>query len=206
MNLSMADERVNEVLDYWFSDIGNGFELGDQNRLWYTGGEAIDNAIKQRFGPLLEEALTGKLDGWAVTAKGALALIVLLDQFTRNIYRGTAKAFAGDSHAVSLVERGLSKGFDQQLTYLQRSFFYMPLEHSECEQHQMLCVKLFEALVADVPPEGKRVIQSSLDYALKHAGIIQQFGRFPHRNDALGRPSTEQEKLYLDSGGDRFGQ
>ena len=132
--------------------------------------------------------------------------MILLDQFTRNIYRGDARAFAGDPQARELVKQGLATGLDKALTPIQRSFFYMPLEHSESLQDQDQCVALFEQLLEEVPQQGKAVIQSSLDFAIKHRDIIRQFGRFPHRNQAIGRSSTPEEQAYLNSGGARFGQ
>ncbi|ARN73651.1 DUF924 family protein [Oceanicoccus sagamiensis] len=199
-------QAIDDILRYWFADIGAGFEVTAQHKLWYSGGPAVDKAIERQFGGWVAQALEGELAAWQATAQGTLALVILLDQFTRNIYRGSAQAFAGDPLAQTLVKQGLRAGLDSQLTAVQRSFFYMPLEHSESIADQQTCVALFEQLLGEVPAAGKATIQSSLDFALKHRDIIAQFGRFPHRNEALGRGTTAQEQAYLSGGGARFGQ
>ncbi|WP_101758783.1 DUF924 family protein [Oceanicoccus sp. KOV_DT_Chl] len=203
----MSDNNsITQVLDYWFADIGDGFDVQQQNKLWFMGGVAVDEEISRLFSEGVQRALRGELDHWSSTAQGMLALIVLLDQFPRNIYRGDSRAFDGDERAQRWVDRGLAQAMDQQLGYIQRLFFYMPLMHAEDVVQQQQGVECFQQLLADIPAAGKAIIQSSLDFAIKHQQIIQQFGRFPYRNVVLARESTAAEQAYLDRGGPRFGQ
>ncbi|MFA7554951.1 MAG: DUF924 family protein [Spongiibacteraceae bacterium] len=200
-------DGIEAILDYWFGDIGAGFEVSQQQHArWFGGSKEVDVAIKQQFGTLVEQALQGLLQHWWQVPGGVLALVLLLDQFTRNIYRGTARAFAGDSQAKAMVVAALQQQLDQQLTFIQRSFFYLPLEHSEVLEDQQRSVELFEQLLQQAPVAGQARLQSSLKYAVHHRDIIQRFGRFPHRNKALGRQSTVAELDFLMQGGARFGQ
>ena len=198
--------RIQSIIDYWFADIGTGFHIKQQHQLWYGASPAVDQHIKQCFGSEVASALTGALSSWAATAHGSLALVLLLDQFARNIFRGSAQAFAGDHRAREIVEHALKAGFDRQLSFIQRSFLYMPLEHSESLLDQHRSVELFQQLLQQVPPAGHAAITSSVEFAKKHRDIILRFGRFPHRNKALGRLMTADEQAYLRAGGARFGQ
>jgi uncharacterized protein (DUF924 family) len=202
-------QLITTILDYWFSDIGEGFELRQQHKRWYSGDTCVDQHIKQHFAEIFERAVDGHLSHWAVASgsvSSLMALVIVLDQFGRNIYRGSARAFSGDVLARAVVNKGLQQGLDQRLSYMQRSFFYMPLEHSESLADQHRGVELFEQLWRQAPAEGKATIKSSLDFAIRHRKIIARFGRFPHRNQVLGRASTDEEQAYLDGGGARFGQ
>lgn len=201
-----AQSLIGSIIDYWFADIGEGFDLKQQHKRWYFGGREVDDDIERRFKSWVDKALSGHLNNWADTAEGVLALVLLLDQFPRHIYRGSAGAFAGDDLALQWVHQALLKGHDRQLTAVQRSFFYMPLEHAESLLEQDRCIELFEQLLAEVPEQGKVAIQSSLDFAIKHRHIIQRFGRFPHRNQALGRIASADEEAFLLEGGARFDQ
>lgn len=200
------DEAVSGILQFWFNGIEDGFDVGGQTDLWFKGSEAVDREIRQRFGGLVESALAGELSHWQQHRDSALALVILLDQFTRNIYRGSADAFAGDARARGVVEMALERSFDRRLGFVRRTFLYMPLMHSETLSDQQRCVTLFEALLSEVPAEGKPMISSNLKFARQHRQLIEQYGRFPHRNAALGRPSTAAEIAYLEGGGARFGQ
>jgi uncharacterized protein (DUF924 family) len=195
-----------EILRFWFADIGDGFDVECHNRLWYSGGSAFDDKIRQRFGEQVALALAQQITDWSQTPEGALALVILLDQFTRNIYRASANAFAGDAQAREMVRAGLAARQDRHLTFVQRCFFYMPLEHSESLSDQHQCVILFEDMLQQVPEHGKPFIKSNLRFAVHHREIIERFGRFPHRNTVLNRASTELELEYLQKGGARFGQ
>lgn len=207
LQISAGDESsIAAILTFWFGDIGDGFDIAKQSTLWFSGGPEIDNEIRERFGPLLRRALLGDLDSWRERADSCLALVLVLDQFSRNIYRGRAEAFAGDQQAREVVGQALRAGFEQQLSYIQRTFLYMPLMHSERLQDQRRCVELFEALLRAVPEEGRPVIANNLDFARKHLQLIEQFGRFPYRNEVLERETTQQEMMYLLNGGARFGQ
>lgn len=206
-NRQQRDEKaVDAILRYWFADIGDGFDIGKQQALWFGSSLEVDRDIDARFGALLRLALLGELDNWCLRADSCLAWILLLDQFTRNIYRGRPEAYAGDAQARAAVRNALQRGFESQLSFMQRTFLYMPLMHSEQLEDQQRCLECFEALLREVPEQGKSVIENNLQFARQHFEIIQQFGRFPYRNDVLGRESTQSELVYLLEGGARFGQ
>lgn len=192
-----------EILDFWFQ--GTGLESGAAIQRWFNGGKAVDQAIEQGFSNDVAIALDGGHTAWAGSAKGRLALILLLDQFTRNIYRGSATAFAGDNRAVNLCQEGIDTGMEPTLAPFERAFFLMPLEHSECLSNQNRSVTQFEALANNVPAQLRKSMQSFAGYARQHRDIIQRFGRFPHRNEALQRQSTRAELAFLEQG-PRYGQ
>lgn len=171
-----------DVIDFWT-------EAGPQK--WFVRDAAFDDAIRSRFGELHFAAARGELHGWRETPEGALALLILLDQFPRNIFRGSAHAFATDPLARGVTRAAIARGFDQQVDGALRSFFYLPFEHSENLTDQDEGVALCEALG---DPE-------TLKWAILHRDIIARFGRFPHRNRALGRETTPQEQAFLDEGG-----
>ncbi len=206
MSLGKDNRQVKELLDFWFGDSKNDPDWREQHRRWYGGGQKLDNDILQRFGNLVVQALAGELSAWQQSPDACMALLILLDQFPRNIYRGSARAFAGDEQARAALALALDGGFETSLSIVERSFLYMPLEHSESLGDQQHCVALFERLLAEVPRSFKGNIRNSLDFARKHRDIILLFGRFPHRNTLLGRESTMEERRYLDEGGARFGQ
>ncbi|MCK0536605.1 DUF924 family protein [Alcanivorax quisquiliarum] len=195
-----------DVLDYWF---GNGLQRGwpepPRDALWFAGGAAADAEIERRFGSLVEAALSKELVDWESQPFPRLALLILLDQFTRNIHRGTARAFAGDHRAVTLVNEGLALGMDRKLPWVGRVFFYMPLMHAEDLALQQKCIKCFAGLVDEAPPEVAGHMRTNLAYAREHAEVIERFGRFPHRNEALLRESTPEEIDYLRDA-NRYGQ
>lgn len=195
-----------EVLDFWLGEDCNSPDWTEDNRRWYGGGEGFDFIIRDRFAPLVERALAGDLANWKRSARASMALIILLDQFTRNIFRSSPRAFEGDELARSVLDTALTRGFDRSLSYKERCFFYMPLEHSESLADQQRCVELFEALLAEAAVAYQANIGSSLNFAIKHRDIIREFGRFPHRNEILGRIATPEEIRYLADGGARFGQ
>jgi uncharacterized protein (DUF924 family) len=169
-------------------------------KLWWGKDAAIDADLRERFGSTLAAARRGELDGWAETARGRLALVIVLDQMSRNIHRGSPEAFAGDAKARDLVHAGLERGHDRELPPDQRVFMYMPLEHSESLAEQDQCVALFQALADEVAATdaelGKRYAYY-LTFADRHREIIARFGRFPHRNAVLGRESTAEELEFL---------
>ncbi len=172
-----------EVVAFW-RDAGE--------KKWFDKDEAFDRLIAERFAGLHAEATAGRLSRWADTPDGALALVLILDQFSRNLFRGTARAFAQDAVAAEEARRALDAGFHEKVAPALRVFFYMPFMHSEAIADQERCVLLFHAVVGAT--EG-------LKYALEHAEIIRRFGRFPHRNAALGRHTTPAERAFLDGGG-----
>lgn len=192
------DPRADELLDYWFGPKG-GPEWGKLRKLWFGGGPEVDEECRTRFGNLHVEADAGDLDAWRDSPEDCLALVILLDQFSRNLYRGTWKAFASDAKALALAQHAIAKGWDQQFEPVQRWFFYLPFEHAEDLRAQHRALELFSALPDD---ENRKI---AVDFAQKHLDVIAKFGRFPHRNEMLGRPSTPEETKYLAEGGARFG-
>jgi uncharacterized protein (DUF924 family) len=210
MTISNAQATPNDVLDFW---LGDGVQLGwptqNMSKRWFGGGAALDEDIKSRFGARVLQALDGNLGDWAhaaaTPALGQLAHVILLDQFTRNVFRGQARAFSGDTQAQQLVMQAIASQADTQLPWVGRVFMYMPLMHSESRPLQTECVTRFTALASDAPQELKEHLQGNLDFARQHADIIERFGRFPYRNAVLGRTSTAEEEAFL-ANGPRFGQ
>ena len=206
MLLSMAISQAEEVLAFWFGEQRNDAAwLAERNALWFGGKPETDASIRERFASLTQAAREGKLDAWAQEPRGLLALVILLDQFSRSLFRGTPEAFAQDAKARALVHRAHGQGWAEGYTPLERIFLAMPLMHSEAIDEQEQCVVLFQELEA-AASEGPiaDTVRSSLDYARRHLVIIERFGRFPHRNDTLGRKSTPAEVEFLKQPGSRF--
>ncbi|WP_017298346.1 DUF924 family protein [Nodosilinea nodulosa] len=193
-------ERVEEILRFWFGDPAdlNG-EYGQQRQVWFKKDPAFDVAIRRRFLADVERAIAGNLDGWRSQPRPCLALVLLLDQFPRNLFRGEGRSFAGDRAALAAAYHALDNGYDQQVLPVERIFFYLPLEHSENLANQERSVELVRSLYAAHPE-----FESTLDYALRHREVIQRFGRFPHRNAVLGRETTPEEAAFLQQPGSRF--
>src|SRR5262245_8150691 len=198
--------EVEQVLDFWLGGCGADGALDPAKRkMWFGDGRKHDGEIRRRFGALHERAARGELDpGWAQHARGRLALIVTLDQFSRHIHRDTGAAFARDAQAQRLAADGIAVALDLALIPAARSFFYLPLEHAEDIALQRLSVESFRRLCEDVAPAWRKDYDSFLDYAQRHHDIIARFGRFPHRNTALGRPSTDEELEFLKQPGSSF--
>lgn len=196
-----------DVLAFWFGDpaLQRDWPAQDPNPLWFGGGPELDAQIRARFGPLVDAALDGGLYEWEARLGTRLALIVLLDQLSRNVFRGTARAFAGDGRAQKLVLQTLALAQDADLPRAGRVFLYMPLMHAESVVLQHECVRLFTALRDGSPPELHDTLAGNLRSAQQHRDIIEKFGRFPHRNAVLGRPHTPAEESFLKDG-PRFGQ
>jgi uncharacterized protein (DUF924 family) len=159
-----------------------------------------------RFGALVERAARGELASWADGPRRRLSLILLLDQFPRNMFRGTARAFATDAQALALTLSGMQSAADAALEVVERIFFYMPLQHAESREVQEESVAAYRRLLAEAPPELHEHFASTLRSAENHRGIIERFGRFPYRNQVLGRSSTPEERDWLSAGGSRFAQ
>ena len=168
---------------------------------WYTADDQLDEEIRHRFGAAIEHARTGALSDWQETAAGALALVILLDQFTRNAYRGTAAAFSGDATARQVARDALDRGFDRVLPIPGRLLLYHPFEHSEDPEDQCRSVALFAGFAVISPSQWREYIDSFLRYARAHQEVIERFGRFPHRNAVLGRESTPAERAWLSTHG-----
>lgn len=190
--------EAGRVLDFWFGTPGSALHGTDRSE-WFRKDTDFDAEIRNRFGPLIEQALRGELESWAGSAESALAQIILLDQFTRNAFRDTPRAFAGDARALALARAMVGNRQDELLDAKQRSFAYLPFEHAEGIAMQEESLRLYGRL-ADAAPETA----NSLDYARKHHAIVQRFGRFPHRNIVLGRRSTVEELEFLKQPGSRF--
>lgn len=193
------------VLDFWFGNAGDDTAIAQsQQKLWWSKNTEVDADMRRRFGDLVKTAAAGKRDDWAQHAHGRLALILLLDQFPRNMYRDTPRAFAYDPLAGQLALAGIASGDDRELRAIERVFFYLPLEHSESAELQERSVALFTALAAGVPAADRKTFTGYLDYAVRHRDVIHRFGRFPHRNHILGRTSTEEEIAFLKQPGSSF--
>ena len=192
------DAQAQTVLDFWFLPPDNpGY--GQSRAEWFRKDEAFDARIAERFGALIDDALAGGLRAWEATPHGALARLIVLDQLTRNVHRGTPRAFAGDAQALALAQSLTDQGLDQQLPPMLRAFAYLPFEHAEDLAMQARAVELFQLLSQAQPG-----FESMLDYAQRHQEVIARFGRFPHRNAILGRPSTPQEVAFLRQPGSSF--
>jgi len=189
---------IDRLLDFWFGPLGDDGTVDREHRvLWFYPSEDFDQRCREGFAGDLARAARGDLDPWASTPHGRLALIILLDQFSRNIYRGTARAFAQDAKAFALCEEGVADGMDRALRPAERLFFYLPLEHAEDRTAQQRSVERFERLCDEVSSEQRPLFEDFLDYARRHRAIIERFGRFPHRNKPLGRASTAEECEFL---------
>jgi len=174
-----------EILQFWFSERARA--------LWFEKDAAFDADIRDRFGPLVHQAQMGAFDAWRSSADGALALLLLLDQFARNIHRGEAKAFLGDDRARTVADEAVRRGFDQRYPFPDRIFFYLPFEHCETLANQDRFIALLEGCVR----EFGEVAAEYLEYGHHHRTIIKRFARFPHRNEALSRETTEEEAEFL---------
>lgn len=187
-----------EILDYWFGDSEpDSDELERRIDLWFEAGPEVDTEIATRFGDALREAQRGSLEDWKGTARGRLALIVLLDQFSRNLHRGTEAAFATDIDALRLCLEGIELGLDRELSTVERAFFYMPLQHAEVLSAQEKSVQMFEALEATCADAIRPHMHRFLLSARSHRNIVAKYGRFPHRNRVLGRQCTDAEEDFL---------
>jgi uncharacterized protein (DUF924 family) len=192
------DERARDVLDIWFGAPGSA-TFGKDRKLWFKRDVAFDSLLRERFGALLDAAGNGELDTWAATPLGALALVIVLDQFSRNCHRGTAQAFAYDAHALRIAKQMVTNGADVQLPdEFHRAFAYLPFEHDETMDSQRESLRLFKLF--ETHPQAASYYRS----AVRHANIIERFGRFPHRNALLGRASTEEELRFLRKPGSSF--
>ena len=186
-----------EVLAVWFGAPGSP-ERGQSRPVWFRKDAAFDDAIRTRFGAAVETAIAGGFADWDAAAEGALAHVLLLDQFTRNVFRDTPRAFAGDARALAIAEAAVARGFDRALDPFGRWFLYLPFEHAEDPEAQKRSLALFGALAQETGDP------SPLEWAQKHADVIFRFGRYPHRNAILGRASTPEEEAFLALPGSRF--
>jgi len=184
--LSSTLNTVSQILNFWFGEPSEP-NYGQFRPIWFMSSPEFDNLVKAQFLALYTQAKEGTLDNWVDTPQGILALILLLDQFPRNMFRNQAQAFETDQKACLLAKKAISEGYDQQLALFMQPFIYMPLEHSENKEDQRLSVNLFQKL-GDL---------NYLNYALQHQEVINRFGRFPYRNSVLGRMNTPEETQFL---------
>ena len=182
----MSDIGPEDVLKFWFEECSSSD--------WFSRSDAFDAGLQARFGVTLEAAAAGELDSWMQTDRGALALLIVLDQFSRNLFRGSPRSFAQDAKALDIARQLVDAGKDRQFGEFEKLFLYMPFEHSEDLPDQERCVELV----------GNLADKSYLEYAIAHRDVIAEFGRFPHRNGVLGREMTSAEQDYLDGGGRDF--
>ena len=206
-------DEARQVRDFWFGQLPMSAQaLNQRIKLWFPGDVPAevqrerDEGIRRRFGALVERAGKGELASWADSPRRCLSLIVLLDQFPRNIYRGTPQAFAYDDQALDLTLAGMQSAADGALDVVERIFFYMPLQHCEARDVQDESVAAYRRLLTEAPQEFREVFEASAQSAEQHRSIIAKFGRFPHRNEVLGRQSTAEEEAWLDGHTDRMGQ
>jgi uncharacterized protein (DUF924 family) len=202
-----------EVLNFWFGPRPySAAQVQQHSRLWFGEPDApeltpqTDELVRERFGDLTRAAALGQLSAWESGPRRRLALILLLDQFSRNIFRGTARAFAQDRQALALTLSGMQFGADATLDPVERIFFYMPLMHAEDADVQEEAIAAFRRLRPEAPAELHAIFDDSLSSAVEHRNLIVRFGRFPHRNRSLGRENTAEEIHWLATGGKGFGQ
>lgn len=210
VNATITDDdqlRIDAAIEFWFREQELTAPQIDQRMdIWFGVDDVFDHECKKEFLDDVELASDGKLDHWAHKSRGRLALILLLDQFRRNIYRGTAEAFSKDKAALKLCVEGAMAKKDQGLTPIQRAFFYMPLQHAESAKVQAKSVELFSKLAQTVSLTHRETFETMTQFAELHRDIIDQFGRFPHRNILLNRENTPEENEYLSNDGPDFGQ
>ena len=187
-----ALERMLEpgaVLEFWFSDRCRA--------LWFEKDREFDDEIRRLFGAAVDAAQVGAFEHWRTSAEGTLALLILIDQMSRNIHRGNPRAFAGDARALGIAMQAVADGIDRGFAFGRRRFFYLPYEHSEDPTVQARSLQLFADLAATCAPHEKDEAEEQYVYAQRHADIIARFGRYPHRNACLGRVSTTEELEFL---------
>ena len=207
-SLPPADQaRVEAILAFWFREHAmTAPQIDRRMDIWFGADEVFDLECKKEFSGDIDRASAGELDHWAADSHGRLALILLLDQFRRNIYRNTADAFAMDKAALKLCVEGARQKKDKGLTPIQQAFFYMPLQHTEVLKVQDMAVEIFNRLSEAVSPTYRETFETMATFAELHRDIIAQFGRFPHRNQLLGRENTPEEDEYLAGDSPDFGQ
>jgi uncharacterized protein (DUF924 family) len=193
------------VLDFWFgSDPDDAVVARAKGDLWWKSDAATDDVLRARFADLVEQAGRGEMDEWAATPRGLLALILLMDQFPRNIHRNTPSAFLFDPVARAHCRDGMRRGFDARLRPIERVFHYLPLVHAESLRDQDESISLFSGLAREANADTRELFDGYLRYAERHREIISRFGRFPHRNAILGRTPTAEEIAFLQTPGSSF--
>ena len=210
MGATLTDEdmvRIEDVLTFWFKEHAlSAPQIDRRMDIWFGADPIFDHEITKEFSNDVELASAGKLDYWAESPRGRLALIIMVDQFRRNIYRNTAQAFSKDTTALKYCVEGAMKKHEQDLAPIEKVFFYMPLQHAESRKVQAKSVKIYARLIDSASPTYRETFETVLQFAELHKDIIDQFGRFPHRNTLLKRANTPEENEYLTGDSPTFGQ
>ncbi len=191
-------DRVHELLDLWFGNVGSAdLPSSGRTNLWFGDNDTVKKQLAQTFTKEYNEAIAGNLNDWLETPRGRLAMIILLDQYSRYVHHASSKAFEYDNYAQRICIEGIQHKMDQSLTLIERVFFYMPLVHAENPQIQESSIKLYQDLASLSMAESSQIYQLFLAYAYAHFRVIKEFGRFPQRNAVLGRNSTQAEVAFL---------
>jgi uncharacterized protein (DUF924 family) len=195
------------ILAFWFGEAASDpAQASARETRWFGASAEVDAQIRERFASAVEAAAQGELDGWLDAPRSALALVLLLDQFPRNLWRGTARAFAHDAKARPVAQEALARGHLRRLAPVEQAFLLLPLQHSEDLEHQQESVRQSREIAEAAPAAWRPLLTHYLRFAEQHLELIERFGRFPHRNRALGRDPSPEEEAYLRSGGASFGQ
>ena len=193
-----ATESSEDVLAFWFgTDTGDAAALAYGAKRWFAASAGFDEEIHERYGALVDSAMAGELDEWRAGASSWLALLLLLDQFPRNLNRRSRLAYAGDESALKVLLEGIRQGLDRELPLARRMFAYMPLQHAENRSLQAMSVALFDAVATEAPAELRAQFEYFAEFARRHRDVVERFGRFPHRNADLGRETTPEERAHL---------
>ncbi|MGC1309579.1 MAG: DUF924 family protein [Phormidesmis sp.] len=200
--MAYINHRAQAILTFWFGE-PNSPNYGHYRKTWFIKSTDFDQRIRQQFLADYQKAAAGDYASWQNTPQAAVALLLLLDQFPRNLFRNDPRSFATDSQALSVAKRLVDTGADKSLMPAHRFFVYIPFEHSENIVHQNRCVALMQTLIAEAP-EIDDGLKGGLNYAIRHRDVIERFGRFPHRNEILGRTSTSAEVEFLKQPGSHF--
>jgi uncharacterized protein (DUF924 family) len=195
------------ILEFWFGrSRDDPAEASAREAYWFGASREADSLIRERFASVVEAAVRGELDSWVEVPRSVLALVLLLDQFPRNMWRGTAKAFAHDARALQVAQEAVTRGHLRDLGPIEQAFLVLPFQHSESVEDQRESVRLSSEIAQAAPTAWRPLLERYLQYAKQHLALIEQFGRFPHRNHVLGRSPTTEEEAYLRGGGESFGQ
>jgi uncharacterized protein (DUF924 family) len=198
-------DEITSVLQFWFGDLdARGAADPEHAARWWTKDDGFDARIREHFGALHAAVAGGERETWLASDRGSLAYVIVLDQFSRNMFRGSARSFEYDASALRAAIAAIARGVDRRLAFDERGFLYMPLMHSEDLAMQERCVALFAALCDEAPDTLREQAARSLSYAERHRDIVKRFGRFPHRNALLGRTSTFEEVSFLTEPGSSF--
>lgn len=210
MEVATQDKRVREVLDFWFGELdAYGRATPEVSARWSMKDPDFDREIRERFEGLWEQIVAGEKEAWLETAEGLVAYVVVLDQLSRNMFRGTAAMYASDAQCLRVALDAIERGVDREVVFAHRNFLYMPLMHSEDVAVQERCVALYEAWRDELADdfaggEAKAEAARRVGYAVRHRDVVVRFGRYPHRNAIVGRPSTEEEVEFLKQPGSSF--